>query len=113
LFGGHDQCRHPFAIAAVGHLLEGGIQRRGHKIGVWPCKFGQHEACLPAKSGRISASGTTDMQKIFKKNTKRMNYSGFAFIPTIVGKHAQTGERVKQEGAMLTRAHPLVASRLP
>lgn len=53
------------------------------------------------------------MQKIFKKNTKRMNYSGFAFIPTIVGKHAQTGERVKQEGAMLTRAHPLVASRLP
>lgn len=65
----------------------------------------QHEASLMAKGGGISASGNTDAQKeAIKKNTELMNRFGFASIPTIIGKHAQTGELVKQEGAMPTAA---------
>lgn len=65
----------------------------------------QHETSLMAKGGGISASGNADAQKdAIKKNTELMNRFGFASIPTIVGKHAQTGEMVKQEGAMPTAA---------
>ena len=65
----------------------------------------QHEASLMAKGGGISASGNIDAQKdTLKKNTELMNRFGFASIPTIIGKHAQTGELVKQEGAMSTAA---------
>ena len=65
----------------------------------------EHEASMMAKGGGISASGNTDAQKeAIKKNTELMNRFGFASIPTIVGKHAQTGELVKQEGAMPTAA---------
>ena len=65
----------------------------------------EHEASMMAKGGGISASGNTDAQKeAVKKNTELMNRFGFASIPTIVAKHAQTGELVKQEGAMPTAA---------
>ena len=65
----------------------------------------EHEASMMAKGGGISAAGNTETQKeAIKRNTELMSRFGFASIPTIVGKHAQTGELVKQEGAMPTAA---------
>lgn len=65
----------------------------------------EHEASLMAKGGGISAAGNIDAQKdAIAKNTALMNSFGFASIPTIVATHAQTGELVRQEGAMPTAA---------
>lgn len=64
-----------------------------------------HEASMMSKGGGISATGDADAQKdAIKKNTELMTSFGFASIPSIVAKHAQTGELVKQEGAMPTAA---------
>ncbi|MES2509921.1 MAG: thioredoxin fold domain-containing protein [Pseudomonadota bacterium] len=64
-----------------------------------------HEASMMSKGGGISATSGADAQKdAIKKNTEMMTAFGFASIPTIVAKHAQTGELVKQEGAMPTAA---------
>ncbi len=64
-----------------------------------------HEASMMAKAGGISATNDADAQKdAIRKNTEMMTAFGFASIPTIVAKHAQTGELVKQEGAMPTAA---------
>ncbi|MES2191505.1 MAG: DsbC family protein [Pseudomonadota bacterium] len=64
-----------------------------------------HEASMMSKGGGISASSDTDAQKdAIKKNTELMTSFGFASIPSIVAKHAQTGELVRQEGAMPTAA---------
>ncbi len=64
-----------------------------------------HEASMMSKGGGISASNDADAQKdAVKKNTEMMTSFGFASIPSIVAKHAQTGELVKQEGAMPTAA---------
>ncbi len=64
-----------------------------------------HEASMMAKAGGISATSGADAQKdAIRKNTEMMTAFGFASIPTIVAKHAQTGELVKQEGAMPTAA---------
>ncbi|RYX98247.1 MAG: DsbC family protein [Comamonadaceae bacterium] len=65
----------------------------------------QHEASLMSKGGGISAGSNIDAQKeAIAKNTALMNSFGIASIPTIIGTHAQTGEVVKQEGAMPTAA---------
>ena len=64
-----------------------------------------HEASLMAKGGGISAASSIDAQKeAVARNTALMNSFGIASIPTVIATHAQTGELVKQEGAMPTAA---------
>ncbi|MBI2725055.1 MAG: DsbC family protein [Polaromonas sp.] len=64
-----------------------------------------HETSMMSKGGGISATADADAQKdAIRKNTELMTSFGFASIPSIVAKHAQTGELVKQEGAMPTAA---------
>ena len=62
-----------------------------------------HEASMMAKGGGIGAASNSDAQKeAVKKNTELMTRFGFASIPTVVALNAQTGQLVKQEGAMQT-----------
>jgi thiol:disulfide interchange protein DsbG len=63
----------------------------------------QHEASIKNKQGGISAMNAPDDAKAtIKKNTELMNSMGFGGVPTVVAKHAQTGELVKIEGSMAT-----------
>ncbi|AMO24305.1 hypothetical protein GCM10027034_14810 [Ramlibacter solisilvae] len=64
----------------------------------------EHEVVFLAnKKGGIEASGDISAQRaLVKKNTELFNKYGFASIPTIVGKHAQTGALVKREGSLPT-----------
>ena len=62
-----------------------------------------HEASMMAKSGGIGAASNSDAQKeTVKKNTELMTRFGFASIPIVVSVNAQTGQLVKNEGAMQT-----------
>lgn len=61
----------------------------------------ENEKSVTAKTGGIAAMGVPDAQKdIVKKNTELFNRFGFTGVPTIVGKHAQTGEIVTIEGSL-------------
>jgi thiol:disulfide interchange protein DsbG len=61
----------------------------------------EHETSLQAKRGGIRADSNIDAQKaMVAKNTELFNRFGFASVPAIVGKHAQTGDLVTQEGAL-------------
>jgi thiol:disulfide interchange protein DsbG len=61
----------------------------------------ENEKSVMAKGGGIAAMGVTDAQKdVVKKNTELFNRFGFTGVPTIVGKHAQTGEIVTIEGSL-------------
>lgn len=61
----------------------------------------ENEKSVTAKAGGIAAMGVTDAQKdVVKKNTELFNRFGFTGVPTIVGKHAQTGELVTIEGSL-------------
>jgi thiol:disulfide interchange protein DsbG len=61
----------------------------------------ENEKSVIAKGGGIAAMGVTDAQKdVVKKNTELFNRFGFTGVPTIVGKHAQTGEIVTIEGSL-------------
>ncbi len=61
----------------------------------------ENEKSVMAKGGGIAAMGVTDAQKdLVKKNTELFNRFGFTGLPTIVGKHAQTGEIVTIEGSL-------------
>jgi thiol:disulfide interchange protein DsbG len=65
----------------------------------------EHEALLMARKGGMTAASNIDAQRaIVKKNTELFNKFGFASIPAIVAKHAQTGNLVVKEGAMSTAA---------
>jgi thiol:disulfide interchange protein DsbG len=62
-----------------------------------------HEASMMAKSGGIGAASNSDAQKeAVRKNTELMTRFGFASIPSVVAVNAQTGQLVKNEGAMQT-----------
>lgn len=62
-----------------------------------------HEASMMAKSGGIGAAINSHAQKeTVKKNTELMTRFGFASIPIVVAVNAQTGQLVKNEGAMQT-----------
>ena len=62
-----------------------------------------HEVSLRDHKGGIVPSGDSDAQKAaVQANTKLMNRFHFASVPTIVAKHAVTGELVVKEGAMPT-----------
>lgn len=68
-------------------------------------KMDEHEASMRAKTGGISGSGAADAQReAVRKNTALLNRFGFGSVPTIVGKHAQTGEVVVIEGSVPTGA---------
>jgi thiol:disulfide interchange protein DsbG len=63
----------------------------------------QHEASLRNKQGGVAAMGVADAQKdIVKRNTDLMNRFGFGGVPTVVAKHAQSGQIVTLEGSMPT-----------
>lgn len=60
-----------------------------------------HEASMAAKTGGITASGNLDAQKaVVEANTRLMNRFQFSGVPTIVAKHAVTGDLVVKEGSM-------------
>ena len=64
-----------------------------------------HETSMRARQGGISAVSDIEAQKaVVAKNTELMTRFGFGSIPTIVAKHAKTGELVTQEGASPTAA---------
>ncbi|MDB5900347.1 MAG: dsbG [Ramlibacter sp.] len=63
----------------------------------------QHEASLTQHQGGISGMGApADKREAVKRNTALLNRFAFSSVPTIVGKHAQTGEVVTIEGAVPT-----------
>ena len=63
----------------------------------------EHEASMSAKKGGISAMGDLDPQRAqVVKNTALMTRFGFASVPSIVAKHAQTGALLTREGSMAT-----------
>ena len=63
----------------------------------------QHEQSLRAQQGGIAAMGVTDAQKeAVQRNTELFNRFGFGSVPTVVAKHAQSGELVTVEGSVPT-----------
>lgn len=64
-----------------------------------------HEISLQSQQGGISAASDIEAQRaMVEKNTELMTRFGFASVPTLVAKHAQTGELVTQEGSSSTAA---------
>jgi thiol:disulfide interchange protein DsbG len=62
-----------------------------------------HEASMMDRKGGIGASGDIAAQRAaVKKNTELFNKFGFASVPSMVTKNAQTGAVVTHEGAMPT-----------
>lgn len=63
----------------------------------------QHEASMMAKTGGITSTKTADAQRAdVESNTKLFNRFKLASVPTIVGKHAVSGDMVVLEGSMPT-----------
>lgn len=75
----------------------------------------EHEAAMLAQRGGISAASDIDAQKkIVSKNTDLLTRFGFASIPTIIARHAQSGDLVTQEGSLPTAAlATLLGLRVP
>ncbi|MBE7368716.1 thioredoxin fold domain-containing protein [Ramlibacter pallidus] len=70
----------------------------------------EHEKSLRGQQGGIAAMGAPDAQKeAVRKNTELFNRFGFASVPTVVAKHAQSGDLVTIEGSVATG---VLASRL-
>lgn len=64
-----------------------------------------HEVALREGRGGIpDGTGLDSQTAAVKRNTELFNSFGFASVPTIVTKNAQTGEVVKREGALQTPA---------
>jgi thiol:disulfide interchange protein DsbG len=64
----------------------------------------QNEASVRDHAGGISAMGITDEQrKAVQANTQLFTSFGFGGVPTIVGKHAVTGEVVTIDGELPTQ----------
>jgi thiol:disulfide interchange protein DsbG len=65
----------------------------------------QHEASMVAKAGGIAGAGASQARReAVGRNTALMNRFAFASVPSIVGKHAQSGETVVVEGSLPTAA---------
>ncbi|QJW84903.1 thioredoxin fold domain-containing protein [Ramlibacter terrae] len=70
----------------------------------------QHEASLREKGGGIGPRGGTEpQQEAVKRNTALFTRLGFASVPTVVARHAQSGEVVTIEGSLPA---PALAQRL-
>lgn len=64
-------------------------------------KMEENEASVRNQQGGIAAIGVEDAKKdIVKANTALFTSFGFSGVPTIVGKHAQTGGLVTIDGAV-------------
>ncbi len=64
-----------------------------------------HEVSMRERKGGIGVNASADSQKAaVEANTKLFNRFKFGSVPTIVSKHAATGEQVVREGAMPTAA---------
>lgn len=64
-----------------------------------------HEASMKDHKGGIAPNGDIEAQKAaVASNTKLMNRFQFASVPTVVAKHAVTGDLVVKEGSMPTAA---------
>jgi thiol:disulfide interchange protein DsbG len=64
-----------------------------------------HETSMRSQQGGISAGADIDAQReVVKKNTELLTRFGFSTVPTIVARHAQSGELVTQEGGSPTAA---------
>ena len=89
-------------VALIGKISEGqGAAILAAKDPV--AAMDEHEASMAAKKGGISAMGDLDPQRAqVLKNTELMTKFGFASVPSIVAKHAQTGALVTREGSMAT-----------
>ncbi|MDB5860591.1 MAG: DsbC family protein [Ramlibacter sp.] len=64
----------------------------------------QHEVSMREKKGGIAPAGGDAQKQAVGRNTQLMTKFGFPSVPTIVGKHAQTGELVTIDGALPTAA---------
>ena len=63
----------------------------------------QHEQSLRAQQGGIAAMNVPDAQKeVVQRNTEVFNRFGFGSVPTVVAKHAQSGQVVTVEGSVPT-----------
>lgn len=63
----------------------------------------QNEASVRQQQGGIAAMGVADAQKqAVRQNTQLLTAFGFASVPTIIGKNAQSGELVTIDGAVPT-----------
>ena len=63
-----------------------------------------HEVSMREKRGGIAATGGDAQKQAVARNTQLMNKFGFASIPTIVARHAQSGETIVIDGSMPTAA---------
>lgn len=73
-----------------------------------------HEASMTQKQGGITASGNLDAQKAqVEANTKLFNRYKFGSVPTIVAKHAVTGDLVVKEGSLPTASLAAVLGLQP
>jgi thiol:disulfide interchange protein DsbG len=64
-------------------------------------KMEENESSVRGQQGGIGAMGVEDAQKdVVKANTALFTSFGFSGVPTIVGKHAQTGGVVTIDGAV-------------
>lgn len=62
-----------------------------------------HEASMKEKKGGITVTGDLALQKAaVETNTKLMNRFQFSGVPTIVARHAVTGDLVVKDGSMPT-----------
>jgi thiol:disulfide interchange protein DsbG len=63
----------------------------------------ENEASVRNRQGGVNAMGVADAQKeAVRKNTALMTSFGFAGVPAVVGKHAQSGELVTIDGSLPT-----------
>jgi thiol:disulfide interchange protein DsbG len=73
-----------------------------------------HEASMTQKQGGITASGNLDAQKAqVEANTRLFNRYKFGSVPTIVAKHAVTGDLVVKEGSLPTASLAAVLGLQP
>jgi len=92
-----------FVWIPVGLIGEKSVSQGGAILSAQdpPTKMEENETSVRNKQGGIDAMGVADAQKdAVKGNTALFTAFGFTGVPTIVGKHAQTGSVVTIDGAV-------------
>ncbi len=92
-----------FVWIPVGLIGEKSISQGAAIIGAQDpaTKMEENESSVRSQQGGISAMGVDDQHKdIVKANTALFTSFGFTGVPTIVGKHAQTGGLVTIDGSV-------------
>ena len=94
-----------FVWIPVGLLGEKSLAQGGAILGAPDpiAAMDQNDVSVREKQGGISAAGVADAQKdLVKKNTELFTRFGFGGVPTVVAKHAQSGQLVTVEGSLPT-----------